>query len=159
MNLKNTSGSLADETACPKTCSSLAYLASPARTFRHSKNAPVNLHRSTGVLARRNFAYIRIAPFRHNHGRDIGPVGWAFHSYPTSRQSGSDRRNRATETGTFQCAQELVCVSVSLSSPSPIAGFFSRPFRLCGPSGTDCSASNTLFPALFLTVPLNQTKF
>src|SRR3954452_10176896 len=73
-------GSLAVETACPKTCSSLAPLASPARTFRHSKNARVNLHQQPkwAAEALRTFPSISSAPLRRSSatsspwGRGLG---------------------------------------------------------------------------------------
>src|SRR3954466_5420899 len=80
MNPKKTSGSPAVETACPKTCSSLARLASPARTFRHSQNARVNLQEGPKQAAEalRTFPSISSAPLRRSSatsspwGRGLG---------------------------------------------------------------------------------------
>jgi hypothetical protein len=158
MNPKIISGSLDVETACPKICFASPAMAHAARIFRHSKDGRVN-HQDWSKWAATELCTFPVSVIRTNLGRDIGFRCHRFHPCPTSRQSGSDRRNRATETGHSNALKSSFVFPCRFPHRRPSPVFSSAPFRLFGPSGTDCSASNTLFPALFLTVPLNQTKF
>jgi hypothetical protein len=107
MNQYTCIGSLAVETACPKICSSLAPLASPAmahaaRIFRHSKSARVN-HQDWSKWAATELCTF---PFRSLGTRTlliiivslIGPA-FAFSFAHFHGQSGSDFRLKPAISG------------------------------------------------------------